>query len=345
MPPEGTTCGDQNVIRPDVATRDGCDIVGRIKALTIPRGLAGVLEWQFTNDRGQPISLTDCLAACDPQSSSSESSESSAASEDAEVECTAEQSPSVPADALTSCPDGTCAPTCGAVVRASEAAGTLPSEIYECPLTVVDAATGTVRWRVPKTISDMPAVYAVEWAVNDPCGRPILINQSFLIVESGLFGLNTMSSARVGPPTIDEIRLVMRDSGPEDNPLLEDVEFSDSEIMYALVRPIRQFHELPPPLRVHVFNTKRFPWREHWIKAAVGHLYQAAAAFYRRNRLKHSSGGMNLDDRNKETEYNNAADRMLGEWLNFVQQKKVSCNAAEAMGTVESTYGAFYSGL
>jgi hypothetical protein len=137
----------------------------------------------------------------------------------------------------------------------------------------------------------------------------------------------------------------MRDSGPADNPLLDDVEFSDSEILYALVRPVRQFHEMPPPLSRHVFNTKNFPYKEHWVKATAGYLYSSAAAFYRRNQLKHSSGGMNIDDRNKETEYNRASDRMLGEWMNFAQAKKVECNAMEAMGAVESSYGAFYSGL
>lgn len=356
MPLEGTpaiqpqapeqTCSTQNVVQADTGRQDGCDVFGRIKSLTVQRGLSATLEWQFVDRKGRPISITDCLADCETEaiSESSESSVSVADDDDA----VGETCPPKKAEPdVIGCPPGTVDknPICGAVVRAREASLILSNDpIFECRGVIVDSVKGIVRWKIPVAMSECPQVYKLQWAINDKCGRPVVINDSLLIVEGGLFGLNGEASATAGPPTLDEIRIIMRDSGPEDNPLLQDVEFSDSEILYALVRPIRQFHELPPPLRRHVFNTKMFPYREHWIKATAGHLYAAAASFYRRNRLQHSSGGMNIDDRNKEREYNNIADRMLGEWLNFIQAKKVQCNAAEAMGTVESTYGAFYRG-
>lgn len=343
-------CNEQNVVTPDVATQDGCEVLERIKSLTVQRGTAAVLEWQFTNAQGQPIDLTSCLNACG-DGLVCDSSESSISVDEVDPcdeggECYPCPPVSAEVKACPPCPGQPPQPQCGPVVRAREASFINGGDlVYECPLTVVDAGTGLVRWSVPKQLTSCPQVYKVEWAVNDECGCPLFVNESFMVVSSGLFGLTNVDDSRKGPPSLQEIRLVMRDSGPADNPLLQEVEFSDVEILYALVRPIRQFHELPPPLRTCVFTTKGFPWKEHWLKATVGHLYQSAAAFYRRNRLKHTSGGINLDDRNKENEYNNASERMLGEWLNFIQAKKVECNAAEAFGSVESTYGAFYSGL
>jgi len=335
-------CNEQNIVTADVATQDGCEILERIKSLTVQRGTSAILEWQFTNSKGQPIDLTSCLIGCGG-SSLCESSDGSINSVDAAPDCPPKAGePNVIGCPPNKCPTG---PLCGPVVRATEATLILSTPIIECQAEIVDASTGRVRWRIPRTMTTCPQVYRVEWGVNDECGYPLFINESFVIVENGLFGLTNAADARKGPPSLREIRLVMRDSGPADNPLLQAVEFSDVEILYALVRPVRQFHELPPPLRSCVFNTKMFPWKEHWIKATVGLLYQSAAAFYRRNRLQTSAGGVSIDDRNKEQEYNKASDRMLGEWLNFIQAKKVECNAMEAFGSVESTYGAFYSGL
>ena len=127
-----------------------------------------------------------------------------------------------------------------------------------------------------------------------------------------------------------------------ENDLLMAVEFDDAEILEAIRHPVMKFNEMPPPLTP--FTCKSFPFGHHWRNAIVAELMKTAAHHYMRNALKVSSGGLNVDDKNKYNEYLQFASLYIREWEDFITQKKVEINAGMFFGSQQSTYGVgFYN--
>jgi len=169
--------------------------------------------------------------------------------------------------------------------------------------------------------------------------RMIFSNQSLCFVRRGLFGVsNDTGQYSKGPPSIEEIRLTMRDNSSADNLLLDNVEFDGAEIAQAVLRPIQYWNEIPPPLRP-AMTTKTFPFKEIWLKGIQAYLYRMASNTYRRNRLPYSAGGVTVDDKNKEQEYSAAAAGLLREFQDMVQAKKVEINIAGFSSSISSQYG------
>jgi len=146
----------------------------------------------------------------------------------------------------------------------------------------------------------------------------------------------------VGPPTLEEIRLSIRDNSGADNVLLDDVEFDSAEIIQSVMRPLQYWNEIPPPLNP-LLTTKNFPFRELWLQGIQAYLFDIAANHYRRNQLAYSAGGMAIDDKNKEQQYVAASNRMLQMFQDNVKAKKIEINIAAFSGAIGSPYsGLFY---
>ena len=139
-----------------------------------------------------------------------------------------------------------------------------------------------------------------------------------------------------GVLTVGEIRLAIRDKCREDNFLLDNVEFSDTEIMWAIQRPIEYWNETPPPLRP-CYNATNFPYRYHWLFGVVGELLRMAGPHYERNRLRYSAAGLAVDDKDKANYYDRAGDKYIKEYREWVQRKKYSINVNSAFGHTELT--------
>lgn len=142
-----------------------------------------------------------------------------------------------------------------------------------------------------------------------------------------------------------EIRLEMRDTCPEANTLLEDVEFSDLEIMYAITKPIEEWNETPPDLSGSgaSFTQNTFPWRHEWRKAVVGYLLQTAAIYQQRNAFTYSAGGVSIKDKDKATPYMGIADKYLSEWRQWLLLKKRELNIELCYGgVISNVFGAPY---
>jgi hypothetical protein len=301
-------CADQDLVREVTEFQDGCPVMPKINAHVVSRGQCATIEKTFRDRNGNPIDLVSCTLGSSGSESESEN-----------------------------------APANGVKVRFMEIIG-LKTEVFEADATVVDSQGGVVRAVLPAALVENPGVYVEEWGVFDD-GILVFTNRSYLFVEAGLFGFpgttTSISDRNMGPPTLTEIRLSIRDNAPSENVLLEDVEFSDVEIAYAVARPIRQFNDYPPPLSV-LFSTTTFPWKEHWLKAIQGFLYDTAAAWYRRNRLGTSAGGVQVDDLNKFREYEQASRTVMEQWERFLLMKKVEINATDFVSVIGSTYGRSY---
>jgi hypothetical protein len=132
--------------------------------------------------------------------------------------------------------------------------------------------------------------------------------------------------------SIAELRLAIRDKCREDNFLLDNVEFSDTEIAWALRRPVDYWNEALPPLDA-VYSTMNFPFIYNWTMGAVGELLAMAALHYERNRLRYTATGLSIDDKDKSAFYQNAADRYRKDYATWVAEKKRSMNMSSAFGS------------
>lgn len=161
-----------------------------------------------------------------------------------------------------------------------------------------------------------------------------VIENSFLIYVAQQVGKQT------GPPSLLEVRLQMRDSSPNDNYLLDGVQFTDEEIALAAIRPIQYFNEVSPPLMVR-FTTNNFPWRYHWIEGMIAQLYMIAAEHYRKNNLNYSAGGLSVADMDKERNYTAAYQEKWGMYMQFVRNKKGEINMEQGWRAVPGIYSFF----
>jgi hypothetical protein len=320
-PVTGENCDDQNIIAPPRQfNRDGCEVLPKLKIHEVSRGQDARLIWQFVNQAGEPVSLINCVGSCD-----------SADSEDA-----------TPGKKWDSVGD----PPCGAVLRIREATGyggLACDPIYQVEVEIVDAVSGCVRSReLPEEIIRCPGIYAEEWAIVTEDQRVLFTNPVYLWVNRGLFGMNaTPGQDNSGPPTIDEIRLSIRDNSADDNLLLDDIEFDSSEFAQAAIRPVQWWHETPPPLRDRLTSIT-FPFREMWMKGIQSELFLTAAHHYRRNKLNYNAGGIAVGDMDKEKEYAQAATALRQEFQDMVIRKKVEINTAMFTGSVGSIYGGLF---
>lgn len=145
--------------------------------------------------------------------------------------------------------------------------------------------------------------------------------------------------------TIAEIRLGIRDKCREDNFLLDRVEFTDTEIAWALRRPIDYWNEALPPLSQHM-TTMNFPYVYNWFDGVIGELLSMASVHTERNRLRYSAAGLNIDDKDQAAFYMKASDRYKADYKEWVRGKKRSINVSHAFGSTSlrsfDNYGGRY---
>jgi len=193
--------------------------------------------------------------------------------------------------------------TCGGpvVLRLREALsiGHPSSFGVEIPTDPVDPANGVVQVTLTPAAVAYPGISRGEFGVFDAANVLLFTNPFLLIVNRSQWA---SEQTLLGPPSLPEVRLHMRDSSPADNLWLGVQEFDDAEIAYAITRPIEYWNEAPPPLDFN-FNTSNFPWRYNWLNGAVATLYEMASLHYARTHMQYSAGGVQIDDKNRAQEY------------------------------------------
>ena len=319
QPPTGVVCNDQNYIEPKQTVVDGCPVLPKMQCHEIQMGQDARLIWNFKDAQGEFIDLTNCY-------------DSSCASAGSQL--------SGDFDAL-----GT--PGCGVTLRIRELSGYDPVNdlVHSIDVDVLEPRTGLVRARsLPDAIVRSPGIYVEEWGFFTTDNRLLFSNQCCTFVRRGLFGLSTdLNQRNFGPPTIEEIRLSLRDNAPEDNLLLDALEFDAAEISQAVLRPIQMWNETPPPIQP-LMTTKTFPFREMWLLGIQGYLMDIAANHYNRNHLAYAAGGINVDDKNKFQQYQQKSMALLQQFQNMLRAKKIEINISLFSGTLHSPYGGlFYS--
>ena len=318
LPPSASDidCDEQNKIPTKQTVVDGCPVLPKMQCHEIQMGQDARLLWQLKNPDGEPVNLNVCNSQCS----------------------TASQSIDESFDVI-----GT--PECGIELRMREITGNnYTDKVFVIDVEVIHAASGTVRSAaLPEKLVREPGVYMEEWGVFTPDGRMIFSNQCCTFVRRGLFGLSVNPNTRnLGPPTLEEIRLALRDNSPADNLLLDNVEFDAAEIVQAVTRPLGYWNEIPPPIRP-VQTTKTFPFREIWMLGIQAYLLEISAHNYRRNHLDYNAGGIAVDDKNKEQAYAAKSMEMMQRFHEMALAKKIEINISLFAGNLGSSYsGSFY---
>jgi hypothetical protein len=204
------------------------------------------------------------------------------------------------------------------------------------PGTVIDATQGTVQGDFENAAATAgPGIYIVDVGVLDNKQSLVFSNRFYLIIENSQFAAGGQSN--LGPLTVAELRLSLRDVDRGGNLWLASFEWDLSEIAFCITRPIGEFNEAPPPL-TQQYNTTTFPFKWNWLKASQGYLLQIAALWYMRVHLPYQAGGLSIDDKNKADVYWRTSQQLLQEWKQWVQFKKVQMNAEGAYMSMGSSY-------
>jgi hypothetical protein len=295
------------VITAGIPAQDSCPILTRIKAFITAQGVPAMLQHTFRNPQGKPLNLT----ADAVESGTSEISE---AVEDSGVSETA----------------------AGVTITLQIAEYDTGSEncIHTVTGRIDDAAGGVVTAPLPEKVYTRSGIYTLTWTAAEG-GLPVYVNNGILSVERNL--LAPRAHRGEGPPTLNEIRMAIMDSSAAENVLLDGVEFSDDQILLAIVKPLQYFNETNPPIDF-VATTRNFPWREHWTIGIIAQLHLMAAANYRRNVLMVNTGGMTIADKAKEKEYLTAYMLYNDQWKDFTLKRKVAINMGAGFGSLGSNY-------
>jgi len=303
-------CEDQNKIPAKQTAIDGCPVLPKLQCHEVQMGQDARLLWQFKDAEGNPVDLSDCV------------------SEDSEASPEADFDSSGTPDRVE--------------LRMREATGNCSTDkVHVIVVEVLDGEAGTVRSvALPEKIVREPGLYIEEWGVFTSDARMLFSNQCCTFIRRGLFGLNNTNQRNQGPPTLEEIRLALRDNSAADNLLLDDVEFDAAEISQAVIRPVNYWNEVPPPIKP-AQTTKTFPFKEIWMLGIQSYLLETAAHHYRRNHLAYQAGGVAIDDKNKEQAYAIKANEMRLRFQELARAKKIEIN----ISLFASSTGSAYSGL
>lgn len=314
--PTPLDCAGQSVLVPAVSTIYQKPIPGRLQSVNIVGGQKAVISWQMKSQTGQPVNL-DCLC----------------------VESGSIQINSASSEPLSDNPSPEC--PYGIKFRIREYLGGTPCSglsATEYDVVVTDKNAGLVQVTLPPADTTRPGIFYGEIAVvgfhQDGTTYPIFSNSFMVIIGRGNW---SMTGQVGGPPSIAEVRLHLRDSGPEESTLLDNVAFDDAEIGLAIVRPVQQWNETPPPIQTYTTDT--FPFRFHWLEAICGNLFLMVAEQQRRNNLEYSAAGVTINDNNREPNYERAAAGRLAVWNKWLKDKKVSMNLMQGFAEVGSPYG------
>ena len=204
------------------------------------------------------------------------------------------------------------------------------TSVFKIEGIVTDGQNGAVTFPLTAIHTGSPGIYT---ATLDVFVAGALLHRQKYFIEitpSDLY-------QSFGPLTIAELRLHLRDGCAEANTLLDDFEWSDTEIAAAIRHPLDWFNAQPPPVGT-LFTPITFPFRYPWLQFTVGLLLRSAAYSYRRNRLKYSAGGVTVDPDNRAEEYEKIAELRIKEAKEQLSDAKITINIENGYATVTSPY-------
>ncbi|HOK53034.1 MAG TPA: hypothetical protein PKV43_01080 [Armatimonadota bacterium] len=204
--------------------------------------------------------------------------------------------------------------------------------IEEISVTEYDPETGTAVFLVPDSVSALPGVYLTSLGVFIEDGTDTrLVSQKNLWVynEPSVWADNTYSCAL---PAWEELKLLLRDSSPVENELLQKQFYDVEEVAQAAVETVRTWNDTPPYISTK--TTQTFTYGQLWRLGIRYYLAEIVLEWMRKNRLPYSAGGITVDDMNKIQEYSVVQQQVGQEFRQTMLKLKVQRNIAMGFGKV-----------
>lgn len=195
--------------------------------------------------------------------------------------------------------------------------------LYEAKINGFDTTEGRVIISPPQEIMTIPGIYDVSLGFFDENEKLRYTRNFYIYNEPSTWGSSSTSAL----PTIDTIRLNLRDSDVVENELLGDRQFGLEEICAAAIRTIEYWNNVPP---ITAADTRNFPYANLLQTGIEIHLFEILLEWYRKNRLPYNAGGISVDDMGKLNEYIAAVQSRKQEFIRLVQRTKVSENLRAA---------------
>jgi len=211
--------------------------------------------------------------------------------------------------------------------------------LQDIPVTVVDGTAGVIKLTLTGEQVPYAGIWWAAYVIYDSNDVPIHEIKVWLYIEKSINSTRPENT----PLSICEVRLFLMDKCPEDNYLLDDVEFTDTEYMAAIRWAVDKWNETPPDV-LRVTQTT-CPWRYHWMVGAASQLLRMAAHNYARNSLQYSAGGVSVGDKTKDQQYISMSKDLQAEFISWMEAKKVEINAELCFGGIYSWqfYGRGYA--
>ena len=199
--------------------------------------------------------------------------------------------------------------------------------------TVIDASAGQVQFHFSPSHTNKPGIFVASVGITYD---DVLQYQMMHYLE---FMPNNFNISSVGGPiTVPEVRMYMMDMCPVANYLLDELEFTDAEVISAMRMAVDLYNEANPPVGGYTYDS--FPYRANWIKGSAAILLRMVANRYRRNTLRYSAGGITVADQERTDSYMRDAERYMEEYKQWVTDKKVAINLSLGYGRIgPSPYG------
>jgi len=194
--------------------------------------------------------------------------------------------------------------------------------IEEVPGVVIDVDYTIVQFPIPASVSGTPGVYiaSVGIFVSDVLRH---------VYDVWVYNEPSVWSSEFTPaalPSIKDMQILLRDSSPVENEILNARQFGIEEYAQAAVDTVHLWNNTPPFLGD--LSTINFPSRGIYLKGMKCFLFEALVEWYRKNRLPYTAGGVSVDDMSKLQEYMVAVQKEEQELRVLIQRTKSSLNLA-----------------
>lgn len=201
---------------------------------------------------------------------------------------------------------------------------------------VIDAISGQVELVYTDQNTRRAGIFTAELQVLEE-GERRRVYPFFMIVNPSLSGDAGQSNQML---SVAEIRMTMRDTDPEGNFLLDELDFKTNEIALMIRRCVDYWNEQPPP--VAYYKPTNFPFRYHLSLAVVAELHRMVAIHKMRNDLDYQAGGLTVKDTINWQTYRQIGDTLWAGWVAWVKAKKYELNIAGGYAQLGSGYGYGY---
>jgi len=192
---------------------------------------------------------------------------------------------------------------------------------------------GNVELSFGATDIPYPGVWHGEFTIST-VAAPTVITQRikcFVNTESA----TSVTAQSFDPVVISDVRVFALDRGAEDNVLLDDEEWSDSQIVMAIIRAVEIWNESVPASNF-TYTQISFPFKSEWKNGILGELLHASALNLVRNRMPSDTGGVKIDDKQR-------ADIYLKLAVDYRHQYKAWCMHTKSAMNMETMYGSTYN--